>query len=284
MATARNWAMKVHIYANTSKRSYSDQSEVINDSDKRLTEGVHLSDVSKDIQTTDSNSYVAIKKDTNKMVKEVSHRSMHSNERLEAALILIKDGLSFASASRAVGVSAKMVSMWCKKNGIKPPRDQKRENARALIRSEQLSLSEIVKATELNANTISRLVREENVKLPHYGKGKSRIHPSYNAAVQDLQAGLQYAEVAKKNNVTKATVYKWAKMIGVCTKPNKPRIGNPRVHPAYSAAVQDLKSGVKCSTVAKKYNVGITAVYRWAEKAGVRRRGSLTARNYNRSG
>jgi len=187
---------------------------IIEETVRRLEAGSCFSDIAKKIQIDYDILYAAFKKATGKSVKEIKRHS-DPRERFQKAMELLANGLSISETAREIGVTRQAVSLWVKRRdseSLLPAKKQAQLKARNLIKAGQLSQASITEMTGVSRSIVLEIAHRENVRLPRRVR---RPHPAYAAAVQDLQHGVGYRDVAKKHGLSLSCSYKWAVKIGM---------------------------------------------------------------------
>ena len=201
------------------RKKWSDVSQgIIDEAVWKLEAGGYFTDIAKNIEIDYDTLYMALKKATGKSVKEIKSQFANPRERYQKAMELLDNGRSISETAREIGVSRQAVSLWLKKRGSESFLSAKQlaqAKARELVRAKELTQSEISEKTGVCRSIVLEIAQDENIKLPRRARSP---HPAYAAAAQDLQAGMQYQDVAKKYGLSLSCSYKWAVKNGMHKK------------------------------------------------------------------
>ncbi|MCI6643448.1 MAG: helix-turn-helix domain-containing protein [Alloprevotella sp.] len=88
-----------------------------------------------------------------------------------------------------------------------------------------LTCTEIAKLLGLSERTVQRLRRKA------VGQMRAKPIPAADRAVELYNAGLSYAEIARRLNITRQTVYNYLKRNGAVRHPKSPAAPQPIIWP-----------------------------------------------------
>jgi transposase-like protein len=187
----------------------------------------------------------------------------------QRAIALVREGDSYSSAAKAIGVNPDTVARWCRDAGVRSTNKPKKrvpdpvhQRAIALVRA-GASYSSAAKDVGVSINTVSRWCKAAGVSSKARREGARIPAEIRNRAIALVREGASYAKAAKEVGVSAPSVSGWCKEAKVASP------GRARPEESRDLAVALVRKGFSYGEAAKKVGVTAGTAFVWCKDAGV---------------